>query len=167
MRSNPVSATSIGSKLKVLAVVAGVGIGAAGCSGGGVALEGQIFDMMGVSSEQLDRAREEREVVERAPLVVPPSTERLPAPGSVGSTRTAALDPAWPQDADATAKARAKEREAQVKAYCDDREWLQRTKPEEFARVTDNGQLCSGLGSLMGSIFGAPGQAEDDDAKVQ
>ncbi len=53
---------------------------AGGCSPGDVQLEGKVFDALGVSGNQA--RRDTPEVAARSPLIVPPSLERLPEPGT-------------------------------------------------------------------------------------
>ncbi|MGH6734955.1 MAG: hypothetical protein ACRECX_02590 [Methyloceanibacter sp.] len=85
----------------VLACVALLG----GC-GGGVELQGKVFDYMGVSG---DRQEPDVQMTERPPLLVPPSVQSLPSPGQ-GSAVTARQD--WPDDPEKVRKRVAKEQEA-------------------------------------------------------
>jgi hypothetical protein len=61
-----------------LAVIAAVAIG--GCSMDDVELNGGVFDSLGIGSNQPKTA--EPKLAARTPLVVPPSTASLPAPGT-------------------------------------------------------------------------------------
>ena len=80
-----------------------------------VALEGKVFDWIGVSGSALDEKRRDPQMAERAPLVVPPNVSRLPQPGSgkTGSEEVASL-----QDPELKKQAAAKERERLHLAYC-------------------------------------------------
>jgi hypothetical protein len=80
-----------------------------------IALEGKVFDWMGISPSALDDKRRDPKMAERAPLVVPPNVNRLPEPGSgkTGSEEVAALN-----DPELRKKAAAKERERLHLAYC-------------------------------------------------
>ena len=80
-----------------------------------VALEGKMFDWIGISGSALDEKRSDPKMAERAPLVVPPSVTRLPAPGS-GKTDNEQV--AGLKDPELTKKAAAKERERLHLAYC-------------------------------------------------
>lgn len=75
-----------------LAVISAVGIG--GCSMDDVELNGGVFDSLGIGSNQPKSA--EPKLAARTPLVVPPSTASLPAPGAppeaVQSDVTVAID---------------------------------------------------------------------------
>ncbi len=53
----------------------------AGCSAGDVELNGKLFDAVGATG-LLGKPSGKVQLAERAPLVVPPSTERLPQPGA-------------------------------------------------------------------------------------
>jgi hypothetical protein len=88
-------------------------IGLGGCDS--VALEGKMFDWMGISGSALDEKRRDPKMAERAPLVVPPNVARLPEPGSgkTGSDDVAALN-----DPELKKQAAAKERERLHLAYC-------------------------------------------------
>ena len=84
----------------------------AGC--GSVALEGKVFDWMGVSESAQAAAKREPKLADRSPLVLPPDTSRLPPPDAEGQPGTSpivtgAVAPAsapganpqaWPQDPD-------------------------------------------------------------------
>jgi hypothetical protein len=80
-----------------------------------IALEGKVFDWMGISPSALDAKRRDPKMAERAPLVVPPNVNRLPEPGSgkTGSDEVAALN-----DPELRKQAAAKERERLHLAYC-------------------------------------------------
>lgn len=80
-----------------------------------VALEGKLFDWMGVSSSALDAKTADPKMVDRAPLVVPPKLSRLPEPGSGKSGET---DLASLNDPEYKKAISAKERERLHKAYC-------------------------------------------------
>ena len=82
-----------------------------GC--GGVEFEGKIFDYMGVSGSGTE---EDVKMSQRAPLILPPDTDKLPQPGQGAVAVTARPD--WPADADRERKraVAAKEVEQQEKA---------------------------------------------------
>src|SRR5262245_23900325 len=73
-----------------------------------VALEGKVFDWMGISGSAMDEKRRDPQMADRAPLVVPPNVSRLPEPGSgkAGSEEVAVLN-----DPELRKQAAAKERE--------------------------------------------------------
>jgi hypothetical protein len=82
-----------------------------GC--GGVEFKGKIFDYMGVSGSGTE---EDVKMSQRAPLMLPPDTNRLPVPGQ--GVAAVAARPDWPSDADRERKraVAAKEAEQQKKA---------------------------------------------------
>ena len=80
-----------------------------------IALEGKVFDWMGISPSALDQKTRDPKMAERAPLVVPPSVTRLPEPGS---GKTASPDLAALKDPEIKKAESAKERERLHLAYC-------------------------------------------------
>jgi hypothetical protein len=94
------------------ALVAALGLSA--CSDG-VALEGKIFDWMGISASALEGKSRDPKMADRAPLVVPPNVSRLPEPGS---GKTADAEIAALNDPELKKQAAAKERERLHLAYC-------------------------------------------------
>jgi hypothetical protein len=84
----------------------------AGCSMDDVELNGGIFNAVGLSGTGKKSATPQ--LAERAPLVVPPSLDRLPAPGSVQDQPQLAIN-----DPDEAKKRSRAELEAQQQAYCD------------------------------------------------
>lgn len=87
----------------------------AGCADG-LALNGAVFDWMGISDSALSKKRSEPKLAERAPLVLPPDANRLPEPGSEAVAEQGNL--AWPTDPEQRKVAQAKERERLHLAYC-------------------------------------------------
>jgi hypothetical protein len=85
----------------------------AGCDS--VALEGKLFDWMGISGSALDAKTSDPKMEDRAPLVVPPKLTRLPEPGSGKSVDA---DLAALNDPEEKKKLSAKERERLHQAYC-------------------------------------------------
>ncbi|MGB6388369.1 MAG: hypothetical protein WBF23_02655 [Methyloceanibacter sp.] len=83
----------LGRGLGLLAVCAAT-LALAGC--GGIEFQGKIFDYAGLSGSG---NKEDVRMTERAPLLVPPDTKRLPPPGP------AVVTPAnWPIDSDLSRK---------------------------------------------------------------
>src|SRR5262245_137454 len=74
----------------------------------GIALEGKIFDWIGISSSALDGKSRDPKMADRPPLVVPPSVTRLPEPGS---GKPGDVDIASIKDPELKKQAAAKERE--------------------------------------------------------
>jgi hypothetical protein len=85
-----------------------------GC--GGIEFQGKVFDYMGLSG---DRKQADVRMNARAPLMVPPNLQALPAPGPGSAVATARQD--WPDDPERVQKRvvaakKAKESEAEAKA---------------------------------------------------
>jgi hypothetical protein len=68
------------SRSLVLVSALCLSVGMGGCSMGDVELNGGVFDVLGMSPSGQSKGAEPK-MTERAPLVVPPSLDRLPAPG--------------------------------------------------------------------------------------
>ena len=73
---------------------------------GGIDFQGKVFDYAGLSS--LGKEQEDVRMTERAPLLVPPNTHKLPPPGSPDVTRAD-----WPADTDKERKRLAALRKAE------------------------------------------------------
>jgi hypothetical protein len=143
-----------------LACVAVLVLATAGCSGDDIQLNGKIFDAVGLNS--LGKDRTEPKMAERAPLVLPPSLDRVPEPGkppeAVANDVTALVD-----DPDKKAKTSRAELERQQAEYC--------KKNYELAKArgdNDADQAAGPLGPCRGSVLTAiqkwnKGDSEDDD----
>jgi hypothetical protein len=122
-----------------------------GCSDG-LEVNGKIFDWMGISSTAMEQSKREPQVAARAPLVLPPSSNRLPAPGSgqeQDPTAFASLD-----DPDRKKAAAAKERERLHQAYCrGELQWKERVHNPDYAANRSPYGPCTGLlGDLTGNL---------------
>ncbi len=122
-----------------------------GCADG-IALNGAVFDWMGISENALSQKNSEPKLAERAPLVLPPNAERLPEPGSGVAAETGDMN--WPTDADQRKVAQAKEREKLHLAYCrGEIEW-QKKALDPNNPVNQNKSPfgpCPGLGNMIKS----------------
>src|SRR5215510_328571 len=110
-----------------------------------IALEGKVFDWMGISSSALDEKTRDPKMAERAPLVVPPSVNRLPEPGS---GKSANPDLAALNDPERKKEADAKERERLHLAYCrGEIQWKERTLNPEATGAANRSPYgpCPGL----------------------
>lgn len=127
-----------------LLIVAGA-LSLAGCDGG-VQLNGKIFDAMGMSGDGSSSA--EPKLQQRSGLVVPPSTEALPVPGSRPDGEAADL--AALNDPDKLAKVSEAEQQRQQEAYC-------KVNYEQARQRGDqNADLAEGpLGPCKGSVLTA------------
>lgn len=99
-------------RLLTLAVFSSVAL--AGCSADDVELNGGIFNALGVSG---NAQRSEPKLAARAPIVVPPTLDRLPEPGT--APEAAAMDvTASINDPDRKAQVSRAELERQQAEYC-------------------------------------------------
>jgi hypothetical protein len=121
-----------------------------GCGGiDGVEFNGKIFDWLGVS--EASQQKSEPKMVDRAPLVVPPSVTRLPDPGSGRNSdeQVAALN-----DPELRKQAAAKERQRLHEAYCrGDLQWKDKAfKPDATGANRSPYGTCGILGGLTTNI---------------
>ncbi|MGE0701823.1 MAG: hypothetical protein AB7O57_22180 [Hyphomicrobiaceae bacterium] len=148
----------IGHRLSALRVartaVIAAFLGLGGCGGGvdGVEFNGKIFDAVGMTGALGKKAEPKTEP--RAPLVLPPSTERLPQPGEFAAAEPAPTDPAWPNDREkARGDSEAKKKQAQ-EAYCRDGNWKDKAMRED-AKVAAGQSECGSIFSVLGKqLFG-------------
>lgn len=139
----------------------------AGCAdGGGVQLNGKIFDALGVSGEGSGKKAEPR-LAERAPLVPPPRTDQLPQPGA---PKTAADDRhmAWPDDPDKRRVAEANAKQQQINAKCRNqvgtmnRPDAERAELEAKCRESQGGLLAGAMGIFKKNMDGAALETSDE-----
>ena len=144
----PYLRTRIGGLAAVAVVVSAFAV--SGCSDG-LDLNGKVFDWMGISPAAQEARRFEPKIAERAPLILPPDSNRLPAPGSEVVPEPAQV--AWPDDPEQRKVRESKERERLHLAYCSgEAQWKERALnkdtnaprspygpcPGLFGAVTDN-----------------------------
>jgi hypothetical protein len=87
-------------RIGTLAVLIAV-LGLPGCGGiDGVEFNGKIFEAVGLTGALGKREEPKTEV--RSPLVLPPPSERLPAPGEQTAAAQPQPDASWPVDPDKT-----------------------------------------------------------------
>lgn len=121
-----------------------------GCGGvDGVEFNGKVFDWLGISESAQQKA--EPRMADRAPLVVPPSVNRLPEPGSGRSTEQ---DVAALNDPDLRKQAAAKERQRLHEAYCrGDVQWKDKAfKPQDVGANRSPYGPCGVLGNMTTNI---------------
>ena len=115
-----------------------------GCADG-VEMNGRLLDAVGMSTAALNANRVEPKLQPRAPLVMPPTSERLPDPNAPPPPVAAIQDPAWPKDADQQRVASAADKVRQHEQYCKDGNWKE--------RAVDNDSPMQGPMGTCGSIF--------------
>lgn len=126
----------------------------AGCDGG-VALNGKVFDALGVGTNSGSSDREPK-MAQRTGLVVPPSTEALPVPGSGGQAQAPEI--AGINDPDKLAVVNEAEKQRQQEAYC-------KVHYEQAKQRGDgNADLAEGpLGPCKGSVLTALKKWQEGD----
>jgi hypothetical protein len=105
--------TSRPAKAIVPMVAACLALGLAACSMDDVQFNGGVFDAVGLSDSAKPKSGNAK-LAERAPLVIPPTLDRLPAPGE-GAPPS---DIAGIQDHDAKEQLSREELEARHAAFC-------------------------------------------------
>ena len=127
------------SRARGFALAMASGLVLSGCADGGLELNGKVFDWIGISPSAIAARRDEPKLAERAPLVLPPNSTRLPEPGSgqtAQTAQTAQSTTAWPDDPDQRKSREAKERERLHLAYCrGDIQWKDRAMDPQGINV--------------------------------
>src|SRR5262245_19922641 len=146
-----------GSSQRLKRVAGAVGTAASILLGGcadGIELNGKVFDLLGVSPAALEASRREPKLAERAPLVLPPSANRLPDPGSAPPPANDQAN--WPADPEQRKLAAAQERERLHLAYCrGDIQWKERAfngKDGSGTNLSPYGPCPSLFGGLTSSV---------------
>lgn len=117
-----------------------------GCSADDVELNGKIFDVVGLNSGKTKSA--EPKMAARAPLVMPPSPDRIPEPGLPPEGQAAEV--AALADPDVVAKTSRAELERQQAEYC------KVNYEQAKARGDNDADSASGpLGPCRGSVLTA------------
>jgi hypothetical protein len=118
----------------------------AACGSDDIQLNGKIFDAMGVSDATKSKGGDPK-LAERSPLVVPPSLERLPPPGSAPPADSGIADI---KDYDQQKVASKAELERQQEEFC------KKNYEPAKARGDDSADAISGpLGTCRQSILSA------------
>jgi len=128
------------------AVAVGVStIALAGCAGTDVQINAPILEAAGINLTS--KPTPEPDLEEKPPLVVPPSTEKLPEPGE---RKVAAAEEEWPEDPDIIAKRKAEKAEKERERYCREGDWSDDANIEEFRKAIGQEPRCpSRLGEAV------------------
>jgi hypothetical protein len=126
-----------------------------GCADG-VEVNSRLLDSVGLSTAALSGRGAEPKIAQRAPLVMPPSTQKLPEPGSAPPPPPdVAANGAWPKDRDQERVAQAKEKAGQQAQYCRDGNWKERAMDQGLSgHQAPDGTQCGTIFSVMGGFFG-------------
>lgn len=140
--------TSVGRATLVVALLA-----LAGCGGvDGVQFEGKMFEAVGLTGALGKRAEPKTEA--RAPLVMPPTTEKLPEPGALAAA-PAQQHVAWPDDPDKKRAASESAKKTAQTEFCRDGNWKEKAMGDEIASRDGPSGTCGSIFSVLGkSLFG-------------
>ena len=135
----------------VLAIPLCLAFTAGGCSMDDVQFNGGLFDMAGLSDSAKAKLKSgDPQVAERAPLVVPPSLQRLPQPGEPAQAPDQQL--AAIQDPDAVKKASKEELERKQAEYCKVNYEQAMGRGDETTALAAEGPLGSCRPSVLNSV---------------
>jgi hypothetical protein len=123
-------------------VACGLALALGGC--GGIEFQGKAFDYIGLSS--FGKGQDDVRMTERAPLLVPPNTHRLPPPGSPDVMRAD-----WPADTD-------KERKRLVAA--------RQAEERKKAAAAEPNNPYAGKPNLLDKVLGRDKTPEEDPLDV-
>jgi len=122
-----------------------------GCAGTDIQIDAPVLEAAGINLTS--KPPPEPDLEEKPPLVVPPSTERLPEPGA---RQVAAADGQWPEDPDIIAKPEAKKAKEERERYCREGDWSDDAGIDEFKKKMGREQRCpSQLGRALSQALGA------------
>jgi hypothetical protein len=125
-----------------------------GCADG-VEVNSKLLDSVGLSTAALSANRVEPKLAPRAPLVMPPSTQKLPEPGAAAPPPPeVAGGAAWPKDKDQERVASAKDKERQQAQFCKDGNWKERAMDNGLDSTQGPQGQCGTIFSWVGDMFG-------------
>ena len=141
--------------LTMATLVGLVPLGLVGCAGDGIEFNGKIFEAVGLAGDGFGQKSEPRTQA-RAPLVLPPNSNRLPEPGSLPAPQVAEHQQQWPRDRDALRGADDDARKVAQQKHCQDGNWREKAyKDEVGATAGPNGSCTGSIFSFMSkSLFG-------------
>lgn len=154
-----------GRKLKFgMAVTATAAVLLGGCADSGVEVNSRLLDSIGLSTAALSAKQTEPKLAPRAPLVIPPSTQRLPEPGSAPPPSPGEVaGAAWPKDKDHERVASARDKERQQAEYCRDGNWQERAIDNDFGGMQGPQGTCGTIFSVIGGFFKGGSQDKPDE----
>lgn len=132
-----------------IAAFLGAALSLGGCNSVDLDVDAPILEAAGIS---LTKKKVNEDLPERAEIVIPPSTDTLPEPGS---RKVAANSQAWPQDADQIKAQQAKDAAAKEEEYCRNGDWSSDANIDEFDKnIGKEAQCSSKLGKAISKSFG-------------
>jgi hypothetical protein len=124
-----------------------------GCADG-VEVNSRLLDSVGLSTAALSASRPEPKLAQRAPLVIPPSTQVLPEPGAAAPpSPEVAAGAAWPKDKDQERVASAQDKARQHAQYCRDGNWKEKALDNDLGGMQSAQGSCGSIFSVIGGIF--------------
>lgn len=129
-------------------LLVGVAVALSGCAAGDVEMNGALFDYLGMGKVGPAKASQ---ASDRQGLVLPPSLDRLPEPGS-GAATAAATQVAMPMNPETKAIANVAEQKRQQEAFCD-KAMMNAKLTKEIGPVPGPFGVCNP--SLLQSINGS------------
>jgi hypothetical protein len=132
----------------IFGLLAGMAVALSGCAAGDVEMNGALFDYLGMGKAGPAKVSQ---AADRQGLVVPPSLDRLPEPGS-GAATAAATQVSMPVNPEAKSSANAVEQKKQQAAFCE-KALMQAKLSKEIGPVPGPFGRCnpSALEALNGS----------------
>lgn len=148
------------NRLARIGAVGGLAVLLSGCAGTDVQIDAPILEAAGINLTS--KPPPEPDLEEKPPLVVPPTTEKLPEPGE---RQVAAADEQWPEDPDLIAKRKAEQAEKERERYCREGDWSDDANIEEFRKALGKEQRCpsrfgESLSEALGGGEASEGQTE-------
>jgi hypothetical protein len=155
--------TRTGRRIKTgLAITISAAALLGGCAEG-VEVNSRLLDSVGLSTAALSANRTEPKLAQRAPLVMPPSTQKLPEPGAVPPPPPeVAAGGAWPKDKDQEKVVSAQEQARQHAQYCRDGNWKERALDNDFGGMSGPKGTCGSIFSVIGGFFGSGNAPKPD-----
>ncbi len=137
-----------------IAAFLGAALSLGGCNSVDLDVDAPILEAAGISLTS--KKKDDEDLPERPGIVIPPSTEKLPEPG----THTAAAGPqAWPADPDRIKKQKAEEAAAAREKYCAEGDWSEKANISEFDKNIGKEARCpSKLGEVISKQVGGAKQ---------
>ena len=123
----------------------------AACAPGDVEINGKLFDAVGLGTSSLQKSKTPV-LPERAPLLVPPSLEKLPAPEQANAGQ-AAQDAAFPIDPEKRSSISQSELQRQQDEYCK----VHYDRPKALGDSVTASTAKGPLGLCGGSVLSAIG----------
>ena len=157
--------------IKSLAITGGLALALSlsGCAEG-VELNGKIFDAIGISPAAQASAKTEPKLADRAPLVLPPSSQRLPDPNNPQVQTSSISDKSWPVSAEDRENISAAERLRLHTAYCNGQAtWKERAlRPERSGAASRSPYgSCNPLFGTIGNDIGGDQKEVDPLVKAR